>query len=176
MKNLILCISILLTTVVYCQDEFIMEEIGLTPKFSTSKIDSLTKSELYKKTLTWIEENEKKYKLSVDNKIENEVIHLSSIKGNAVNLDNQYFNVKYKISIVFEKDNYKFEPTEINLKVNSKFDMGWKDFNLTNGAMFFKRGKVIRKYKSYLKDIMALLNELNIQLNSYLKNSIKKRF
>lgn len=171
MKALIICLYFLLATSAYSQDKFVIKENGLTPKFTILKIDSLAKSELYNKTLKWIEENEKEYKLSVDNKTKNEVIQLYSIKGNAVNLDKQFFNVKYNVSIGFEKEQCKFEPMGIQLKVNSKFDMGWKDFDLTNGAMYFKKGKVIKKYKSYIKDITTQLNELNHNLSAYLKNN-----
>ena len=171
MKILINCLSLLIAISALGQHKFVIKENGINPKFISIKIDSAAKSKLYNKTVSWIEENEKRYKLSVDNKTENKVIHLTSIKGNAVKLDKKYFNVKYTISIGFEKEQYKFEPTKIKLKVNSKFDMGWKDFDLTNGAMYFKKGKVIKKYKSYINDITALLNELNHNLNIYLKNN-----
>jgi hypothetical protein len=169
MKNLILILCMLLTVFVYSQDNFEISKNGLTPKFLISKIDSLTKIDSYKKTLFWVSKYKQKYKLIVDKKLENEEINLMSIKGNAVNLNKQYFNVKYKIKVSFEKGNYKFEPTAIQLKINSKYDMGWKDFNLTDGTQYFKKEKVLRKYKSYLKDITALLNELNFLLSNYLK-------
>ena len=40
---------------------------------------------------------------------------------------------------------------------------------LDNCAEFFKKGKMKRKYKSYLKDIIKPLNELNLLLELYLK-------
>jgi hypothetical protein len=167
-KKVILYINLLLTVFVYSQDGFVIKENGLTPKFLTSKIDTLTKNEMYYKTLMWIEEHEKKYKLAVINKIENEVIEFYCIRGNAVSLNKQYYNVKYKIVISFEKGLYTFEPAEVQLKINSKYDMGWKDFDLSSSTKLFKRGKVIRKYKSYLKGITDVLNELSINLSSYL--------
>ena len=169
-KNFIFYINFFVATSVLSQ-EFVIKENGINPKFISIKIDSIAKRKLYNKTLRWIEENEKRYKLSVDNKTENKIINLTSIKGNAVNLDKKYFNVKYTIRIVFKNEHYKFEPTEIKLKVNSKFDMGWKEFDLTNGSMYFKKGKVIKKYKSYIQDITTLLNELNYNLSNNLKNN-----
>ena len=144
MKFLILSINLLLTSLVFSQEEFTIKENGLYPKFTSLKIDRLTKSELYNKTLKWIEENEKNHKLSVVSKIENEIIVISSIKGNAVKLDKQYFNAKYRVSIDFDTEQYKFEPIKIQLKANSKYDMGWKDMDLNNGSMYFKKQKVIR--------------------------------
>ena len=92
MKYLILSINLILTSLVFGQEEFVIKEDGLNPKFTTLRIEGLTKSELYLKTLKWIQENEKNYKLSVDYKTENNIIVISSIKGNAVTLDKQYFN------------------------------------------------------------------------------------
>ena len=58
----------------------------------------------------------------------------------------------------------------IQLKINSKYDMGWKNFDLDNCTEFFKKGKVKRKYKTYLKDISKPLNQLYLLLNKYLNN------
>jgi hypothetical protein len=168
-KTTFLLIFLLVTAFIHSQVQFTMKENGLTPKFSTSTTDASTNNELYKKTLTWMKANEKTYNLSLDNKIENEVIDITSIKGNALSLNKQYFNVKYKIRISFEKEQYRFEPLEIQLKVNSKYDMGWKDFDLNNGALYYKKGKVIRKYRSYIQDLTVLLNEINFRLNTFLK-------
>jgi len=142
---------------------------GLRPKLITSRVSSLTPSEVYEKTLRWIKDNEEKYDLSVEEKVENEAIHLTSIKSNAVTLKEQYFYAKYSISISFENEQYKFEPTKIQLKLNSKYDMGWKDFDLNDGSMFYKKGKPIRKYKAYINDLVTQLNEIHIRLGEYLK-------
>ncbi|MEQ9301882.1 MAG: hypothetical protein RIF33_25100 [Cyclobacteriaceae bacterium] len=171
MKYLILCIGLLLTVTAYGQGDFAITTNGLEPKFCTSSIDHLASSELYEKTLTWIEENQEEYKLSIDEKIEGEMIELTSIKWNAVNLSDKYFIAHYHIRLNFEEDQYQFKPTAIQLKLNSKYDMGLEDFDLTGGEMYFKKGKVIKKYKAYLDDITALLNELNLQLNAYLKSN-----
>ncbi|WP_133085509.1 hypothetical protein [Winogradskyella aurantia] len=169
MKYIIFYINLFLIVVVYGQDQFVIEENGLTPKFSITKIDNSTKTELYNKTLDWVNEHENSFSLSVDDTVEGEAIYLTSFKGNAVSLDKQFFNVKYDIRISFENEQFKFEPSEIKLKLNSKYDMGWKEFSLSNGDIYFKNGKVIRKYKRYIKDITAVLNEINNQLSAYLK-------
>lgn len=166
--SLCLCANLLFTVFVYGQDVFSIESTGLTPEFSISQINALSQNQLYEETLLWIEENKKKYQLSIENKTENQVIQLVCVKKNAVRLDKQYFNAKYKLNIRFEEKQYKFEPTQIQLKLNSKYDMGWKDFDLSNGSIFFKKGKPIKKYKSYLEDVAHLLNELNLQLSAEL--------
>lgn len=171
MKYLLPCIGLLMTATVYGQDEFAITANGLAPPFLTSKIDHLTKSQMYEKTLTWIEENEEAYKLSVQGKTENAAIQLTSVKWNAVNLGEKYFIARHHISLSFEDDHWKFEPTAIQLKLNSKYDMGWEDFDLTDGTMYFKKGKLIKKYKSYLDDLLAQLNEINMKLKSSISGS-----
>ena len=168
MKYLILCINLLITTSVYGQDKFAITPNGLSPQFSTSRIDHLTRNQIYEKTLTWIELNEEAYKLSVQDKTENEVIQLTSVKWNAVNLGEKYYTSEYNIHLIFEENKYKFEPTAIRLKLNSKYDMGWENFDLSNGDMYFKKDKIFKKYKVYLKDLMLGLNEVSLRLNSHL--------
>ncbi len=162
-------IYLLLSTFIYGQNQFVIKENGLTSKFLISKIDTFSNNELFAKTVSWIKVNEKKHNIVTEHIIENESIDFSFTKHNSVHLNKQYYNVKYKINISFEKEQFKFEPIEIQLKINSKYDMGWKDFELTSTAQFFKKGKVKRKYKTYLKDIVAPLNELFLKLNLHLK-------
>lgn len=168
MRNLILCISIFITTSAFGQGEFVIKANGLTPKFTFLEIEHLSQGELYDKALMWILENKQVYRLEVEDKTEDEMIRFTSIKGNAVNQDQRYFNAKYDISLSFEDGQCKFEPTVIQLKVNSKYDMGWKDFDFKDVSTYFKKGKVIRKYRSYIQDMTDRLNELNSQLSAQL--------
>ena len=168
MKNFFLYITTFITIFSYGQEKFVITENGLSPKFYISKKGSFSKKELYTKTLNWIEENREKHLLSVSSKKENDVIYLISITENAVSLIKQYFNVKYEIKLSFQDGRYRYEPTKIQLKLNSKYDMGWKDLDLSNDSKFFKNGKVLRKYKTYIGNITTLLNELSQELHTYL--------
>lgn len=171
MKYLILCITLFLTTTVQGQDQFTITMDGLESQSSPSQIDHLTRSQMYEKTLSWIEENEEVYKLSVQDKTENESIQLTSTKWNATHLGEKYYTAEYSVRLTFEDNSLRFEPTAIRLKLNSKYDMGWEAFDTTDTAMYFKKGKVIKKYKSYLEDLIAQLNAINIQLNSSLSGT-----
>jgi len=169
MKNLLLCIALLLPALTYGQDKFMLTEDGLIPKFLKSTLAPLPASMLYEKALTWIGENEKSYELAIVDRTQDDVIVITRIKRNAVNLGESYFHAKYSVRISFENGHYKFEPVEIQLKVNSKYDMGWKDFDITDGSEYFKKGKPMRKYKSYTHNITDPFNELNMKLGSYLE-------
>jgi hypothetical protein len=98
------------------------------------------------------------------------MIQFTSIKWNAVNLGDQYYIAEYSVRLSFQDGNYQFEPTTIRLKLNSKYDMGWEEFDLMDGAAYFKKGKVMKKYKSYLSDMTARLNELNLHLIEHLSS------
>lgn len=127
-------------------------------------------SQWYIKTMSWIEENSETYNLTVEHAVENASIQISFLKGNATTLDKQYYNIGYQVKISFEDGKYTFEPTEIRLKLNSKYDMGWTNFDLNDASLYFKKGKPLRRYKSYLENIPKALNELQMKLISYLKS------
>lgn len=171
MKKTVLILILFLTGVTEGQETFIILENGLAPKSINTEIKNLDKEKLFNNTIQWIEARKSDYNLTVENSLPNEMVQFTSFKGNAVTLGKQYFNLRYTVTVKFNDGNYIFTPTKIELKVNSKYDMGWKDFNLNTGAMFYKRGKVIRKYKKYLQDLTSALNELHSKLNGDLKGS-----
>ncbi len=160
-----LIISSLISLSSYGQQEFRITENGLAPELSSAAVDDLSQSEFYEKTLNWIETNKEEYKLELVEKIQNQSIQFTSTKWNATHLGEKYYIAEYTINLNFEENSIQFEPTAIRLKLNSKYDMGWNDFNLADGAMYLKKGKVIKKYKAYLNDLMARLNKLNMELS-----------
>ncbi|WP_282042681.1 hypothetical protein [Winogradskyella flava] len=164
MKPTLAFLVLVFTTIAYCQDAFVFNENGITPGHIISKVDSAPKAALYSKTLQWIKNTD----AVVDVYAENDFIQLIGTTTNAINEGKRYFHMKYVIKISFENETYKFELLEIQLKANSKYDMGWMDFNLKDGSPFFKKGKVIKKLRSYVIDIPKILNELNTNLYNHL--------
>ena len=171
MKKLILGFSLVWVTLASGQTEFVIKEEGISPKSISVEMSAFTATQLYDNTNQWIEENSETYNLAIERAAENASIHLSSLKGNAVLVEKQYYNMEFKITIRFEAGRYSFEPTQVRLKLNSKYDMGWKDFDINNGSLYFKKGKLIRKYASYLENITVALNELHSDLSTHLKLS-----
>ncbi|MGC6431281.1 MAG: hypothetical protein ACON5F_09595 [Jejuia sp.] len=157
MRTFIFSLIILWTLGVEAQTKFTFTENGLTPESSVTSIENLSATNLYNKTLNWIKTTYKNPKTEINN----QVILLTGIKENAIQADKQYFHIKYTIKIAFEEHQYTFEPLSIKTKANSKYDMGWNEIDLKNGAAFFKKGKPIKKTKSYVKVIPEVLNELN---------------
>ncbi|WP_299114149.1 hypothetical protein [uncultured Winogradskyella sp.] len=164
MKSTIVSILLVFTTIGFSQDKFDFNEKGLAPEYIIAAIDSIPKNTLYKKTLKWIKSTSNN--LEIQNKTN--TIQFTGIKDNAVHEGKRYFHIKYTIKISFEEGLYKFKPLKVQLKANSKYDMGWKAFDLKKGDIFFKKGKVIKKFKSYVSDIPKILNDLNANLYNYL--------
>ncbi len=168
MRNTFLILILLINFSIFGQDKFSYTENGLTPKSLRFTIENGSTQNSFKQILSWIDDNAKTFQLKVDKKIENEVLVFESTKNNAVVYDKQYNHVKYSITIRIDENELIFEPISIQRKVNSKYDMGWKDVNLKDGGEYFKRGKVIRKYRKYVSDITKPLNLLFTQYQSHL--------
>ena len=151
------------------QEQFRIEEVGLSPKSITTIIKQYSNQELYSKALAWLKGRNESHNLSIIDKSDSQAINFTFIRGNAVSLDKQYYKAKYHVTLNFIDGSYIFKPTKIELKLNSKYDMGWKEFNLNTGAMFYRRGKLIGKYKRYLRDLTAPLNQFHNQLHAHLK-------
>ena len=159
---------LLLTTIVAAgQEQFAINEQGLTPKSISSTANPDSQEQLYEKIISWLE-NTEEHKIEVGETAINEKIHFDLFKGNAVSLADRYYNAKYVIQINCEDGKYTIQPTKIFLKVNSKYDMGWKEFSISDASEFFKKGKVIRKYKAYLQDLTTPLNDFQNALQSHL--------
>lgn len=164
MRYLAIFMVFLWVSLAYGQNKFAFNKNGITPKYLVSHVNSLSKTELYHKTLNWI-------KITYENpntEIDNQVILLTGIKENALQVDKRYFHLQYTVKLTFKKEVYKFEPLKVLYKANSKYDMGWKDFDLSNGEVYFKKGKAIKSTKAYVKTIPKVLNDLNTQLNQFL--------
>ncbi|GAA4267926.1 hypothetical protein [Hyunsoonleella aestuarii] len=153
----------------FSQNKFIFKENGLTPKVISSNIVRLTENEIHKKSLEWIKITPKNINLASHLSNNNNTIYLNGLEDNAIRVGKQFYHLKYTVKIRFEQGKYNFEPILIQTKLNSKYDLGWTDFNIKSGSSFFKNGRIIKKTQSYVKDIPAILNKLNNDLNNYLK-------
>ena len=168
MKNIILLKLFIFTAIVYSQNKFIYNQNGLVPEYTITNIDSISKTELYKKSLNWIKINYENPDRALKAQVENDYISFTGTYENIVKVDKRYYHIKYTVKISFKNGQYKFEPLEIQSKLNSKYDMGWAHFDLKNGTLFFKNGKIINKSKSYVTEIPVVLNDLNSNLYEYL--------
>ena len=144
----------------FAQTEFSITSEGLSPELIRLELPGASREELFQKTNQWIQKNQIDFKLSIEEQEDLKEIVFSSIKNNGVNLGERYFHAKYQVNVLFEDEMVIFSPTQVQLKVNSKYDMGWEDFDMKSPDEFFKKGKVLRKYKDYIEDLVMHLNAL----------------
>ena len=121
--------------------------------------------------LSWVKKNYKNSNDVITNQVNNESITITDIKPNYINIKKDYYYVKYSVKVSFQDGQYTLEPQQVFTKLNSKYDMGWKNFDLKDGASFFKRGKAIKSTRAYVEKIPNLFNELNTKLNKELNSN-----
>lgn len=168
MRSSIFLFLVLSHTILVSQNLFSYEEQGLTPASINISLENKSASELYNKTLNWIKKHYKNPEKTIINKTKHEIIEFTGLKENAIISNKRYCHLKYTVKIIFKKDAYIFKPQYIQTKVNSKYDMGWEQFNLKKGTHYFKKGKPIKKTKSYVKEIPKILNQLYTSLHTHL--------
>lgn len=168
MKVGLVCLFAILNSLLFSQEYFAITEQGITPK---SILLNLENKDLYGKAMSWITSNAETHTLEILDTMEESTIKFTSTKGNAVILDKQYYNVKHIIKLNFTPKGVEFTPIGVELKLNSKYDMGWKPIDIDNCSQYFKKGKPIRKYREYLTSIVTPLNSIHSLITTDLKDN-----
>ncbi len=164
MKNIVL-IFLFLGHFGMAQNTFKLSKKGITPKQTKVLMSSNSASVLFQKTKSWIESNQKK--LSLETEKENTSLVFLSTRSDVKFSKTKSYYVKCWFSIQFKDDQYVFQPVKIEMKQNSKYDMGWKELSLENPYDFFKEIKGNKK--SFLKKISEQINDVEQDLKSSLK-------
>lgn len=155
----------------YSQEiSFKYDENGLSPKYSIIKVNSLMQNQIYEDALNWIKQNYKNPDEVIETRIENEMIRFTGIKQNALSIGKSkpiYFDLKHTILISFKDGKYKFEPLSIMVKASgTDNNFGWIPFDLNNGKLYYKKGKLIEKFDQYVIKIPEFLNNLSVAITS----------
>ena len=146
MKNLLLIVFLIMPKLATSQKQFVLKETGITPDQITSQIGDFSKTALLLKTQDWLNEN---YQNS-ETLVENEDIIFIDVKENFIKIKKNYYHVKYKAKISFDRYSLTIVPLEVFTKINSKYDMGWKSIHIKNGSSLFKKKKVLKKFARYI--------------------------
>ncbi|MCG8796638.1 DUF4468 domain-containing protein [Tenacibaculum finnmarkense] len=165
MKN-IAFIILFISSLSYSQGNFKYEENGLSPKFLVIKVDSLKQNQVFEKAMKWIKLNYKNPDEVIETSVENEIIRFTGIEQRVLSIGKSKkidYDLKHTISISFKDGKYKFEPLNIMVKA-SDFNYGWIPFDLNNGKMYFKKGKMIKKFDQYVIKIPEFLNNLSLEI------------
>ncbi len=150
----------LISASAWSQDRFSLTDQGLNPVKIAVSIKGLDEVKLSYKVMEWMQQNNFAIESNINSEEQDKWIQFVSSKENAIQLGKQQHHILLTIKIRFFSEYYVFEPLEIATKLNSKYDMGWKDFDLKNTSNYFKNKKPIKKTKAFVREIPAFLNEL----------------
>lgn len=180
-KNFFLILLLFSCFITYSQDKFAYNQEGLNPKYVVVEIDSIKKSELFKKSINWIKETYKNPDEVIKTTIDNEKVRFEGFKDNLICVNSLgmlycYYAI-YTIEIQFKDNKYKFTPLSIEYRVPpSQYSAGGMfpiDFNDTKGY-YNKKGKLRNMFKKIPPAVETLLNDLNNNLSEYLKSEKTK--
>lgn len=155
-------------------EEFIFADKKFSD-FTIVKIDSLSKNELYFRTLNWIKESYKNPDEVIKMSIENEKIRINGFKDNficikALGLNTCYYGV-YTIEISFKDGRYKFDPSYLEYRIPpSQYSVGTNvTFHLDDmSSLYNEKGNIRNMYKQIPAILEDTFNELNYSLLNYI--------
>lgn len=161
MKNLII-FFVFISSLNINQDSFEFSKKGLTPKETTIFYSNSTSEKIFYRISSWMKSNKKKLRFEINKSEKNKSIDftVTSVDVRYSRTKSYYPKVYLKIDINDEE--LVLTPYKIELKKNSKYDMGWKELNLEQPYVFFK-GKKGNK-KLFLNKIAQCLNELKSEI------------
>lgn len=173
MKKIIFTLMLLFSLNTFSQEtEYKLSKDGFTD-FIVTSISNKTQSDLYKKTIDWINITYKNPSSVILSKIENEYIRIegSSFGLVTVNVLGKHpKESKYTIEISFKDGRYKFDVISISgYDSPSQYTSGgWFILDLSNTENIFnKKGELKGTYK-YYSDIPLYFNQLNNSLYNFI--------
>lgn len=176
MKKTILLFGIVLSTIVFSQEtEYKLTKDGFTDFIVTQK-EGKTASELYTKTLEWVNKTYHTPEKVILGKVENDYFRIQGIKrglicyaplGMPVCSD-----VKYQIEISFKDGKYKFDVSDMEqYSEPSKYSAGgWNTIMANNDTSWYykKDGTVKGGFSKYIQAVPDYFNSLNKSLSDYI--------
>lgn len=160
MKKIIILFFLLLTKLAFSQEiEFKLSKEGFTD-FLVIDCKNMSQSELYKKTLDWINVTYNTPSEVIKGKIENDYIRIEGFANNVISS-----GTKYQIEISFKDEKYKFDI--IKIEFISGFDGQWKEFDIINADKYVdNEGHIVRKPKVWNR-VIKYFNTLNSSLKGF---------
>ncbi|NMH87075.1 hypothetical protein [Flavivirga algicola] len=196
MKKVILCITVLVSTLSYTQtnnSKFVYGGEGLVPRSFTVEVKGMDRNELLLKAKAWLDEkfedsndvilkNDSKSKTFDDDDVydddetgkakKNEKIRFNGFTDNAICFgrgDNYSCEgVEYIIELRFRDGDYRFKPIKLTYKTASNKKS--QKIGLKKHKFYSNDGKIKEGYEKVSSQIETLLNNLNKSLLSYLTN------
>jgi len=173
----VLFILLLISAFANAQEaEFKFTKDGFTD-YVIGTVPNKTASELYKKTIDWINITYKNPKEVIKGQIENEYIRIEGFKSSMLCKkilgSNICENGRYQIEISFKDGKYKFDVISLETYVNaSQYNSGgWYPVELTNTSYAYKEsGELKPMFKNYPNQIESTFNSLNNEFKKILES------
>lgn len=175
MKNIIIMtIAIIFCTFSYSQEitKLKLTQNGVEPIIVIT--DSLKATDLYKKSLNWVQETYKNPESVLKAKIENEKIRIDGFAENAWQTESlgmkQNFNMEYSIEISFKDGKYKFEFIIGQFSVAGGQKLSW-DYR----TFFKKTGEIRSVYSKSVPSLEETMNNLSMLYYNYVTGKTTKK-
>jgi hypothetical protein len=176
MKKIVMLLLLVSGVMTAQETEFKFTKEGFTD-YVIGTVPNKTASELYKKTIDWINITYKNPKEVIKAQIENDYIRIEGINPSMlcqkILLSNICENGRYQIEISFKEGKYKFDVISLESYLSpSQYSSGrWYPVDLTNTSFAYKdSGELRSTYKSYPLEIETTFNSLNKELKKTLES------
>lgn len=166
MKKALLPVFLFFWLISHGQSEFVIDKKGLSPRSFISASGINSSDAVMTKIDTWFALENKKFKKTQYNKTDSSIQFTSIVTDVRLRKDKAYY-IRYDIELSISNSKLLFKVLKIDLKQNSRFDMGWKELNLDKPHDFFK--KIKGNKKAFLNKVAEHLNDLKIDLEKSLK-------
>jgi hypothetical protein len=173
MRTIYILFLILLTNIAFAQQitSFELTKNGVAPILVS--VDSLSASELYKRTHLWIQEFYKDQKNVLKTDVQNQKIKIDGLKKNAwfyttADVTIQY-DVEYSCYIDFE-DNKLIMAFEFGKTWDHTDGKAANSYSIDYRKIWKESGEVHKIYKEAKPGVDQLMNELTYSLINYLKD------
>ena len=178
MKTAILFLSLFTSATLLAQEKFAYGMWnGLTPKYSVVEIDSISKSDLYKKAINWIKETYKNPDEVIKTTIDNDKIRFEGYQSQLICMKtmgmNNCYNALYTIEVSFKENKYKFTPVSLSYRVppSQYAAAATVDVPFDDGSIWYKKETIRKMYATIPEAISNHFNRLNEDLKNYILSS-----
>ena len=176
MKKIVMLLLLVSGVMTAQETEFKFTKEGFTD-YVIGTVPNKTASELYKKTIDWINITYKNPREVIKAQIENDYIRIEGINPSMlclkILLSNNCENGRYQIEISFKDGKYKFDVTSLERYFTpSQYNSGgWYAVGLADTSYAYKESGELRStYKNYPEEIESTFNSLNNELKKTLES------
>lgn len=172
-----LILIVLICTLTNGQENFIYNQNGLNPKYVVNEVESINKTDLFKRSINWVKKTYKNPDEVIKTTIDNSMIRFEGFIDNFIRVNslgiNYNYGATYLIEIEFKDYKYKFHPLSLEYRVPaSQYSSGMTvSIDFDDGSSYYNnKGKLRNSSKTVPSSIEGLFNDLNEDLKGYLIN------